>query len=80
MTEPEGTQENTELGSESSTGEAPVDVSQDAGEEEVTSDYQKAGEEGVTVDYQTRMEEFDNVETSTPITSFPTESRDPDKE
>ncbi|MDQ3764744.1 MAG: hypothetical protein M3460_25405 [Actinomycetota bacterium] len=76
MTEPEGTPQDDELNSESSTGEATTDVTQEAPEEEGTSDYQEAAEEKVTADYQTRMEQFDNVEASVPVTSLPTKSRD----
>ncbi len=84
MTAPEGTPQNAELNpepptDEATTDEATTDVSQEAGEEEATSEYQEAGEEGVAANYQTRMDEFDEAEASVPVTTLPTESRDLDQ-
>ncbi len=75
MTEPEGTPQDAELDSTSSTDEPTTDVDQ-ASEK---ADYQEEGEEKAAADYQTRLEEFDNVEASVPVASLPVESRELDK-
>jgi hypothetical protein len=79
MTEPEGTPQDAELDTKSSTDEPTADVNPAAGEEGTTADYQEEGEEKAAADYQTRLEEFDNVETSVPVVSLPVESRELDK-
>ncbi len=62
MTGPQGAQHDTELDRGASTSDAPADVDRDLGE-------------GVAADYQARLREFDNVD-STPVVSFPVESRE----
>jgi hypothetical protein len=63
MTDPEGTQQDAELGPESSTDEASTGVNQKP-EDEATAD---VTEEGATADYQARLSEFDNVESPVPV-------------
>lgn len=80
MTEPEATQQDTELNPESPTDET-TDVATDetsadeaAGDSDETAGFDaEAAQEGVTADYQERLREFDEVE-SVPVTSVPVPS------
>ena len=79
MTEPDATQQDTELNPESATDET-TDVTTDetpadeaAGADETAGFDAEAAQEGVTADYQERLREFDGVE-SVPVTSVPVPS------
>ncbi|MGH4013949.1 MAG: hypothetical protein ACRDSL_08495 [Pseudonocardiaceae bacterium] len=61
MTDPEDTQQDAALDSESSTDEAAADVDEEQ------------WVEAATADYQARLREFENVE-STPVVSLPGDS------
>lgn len=88
MTEPEATQQDTELNPESPADEAP-DVTTDVATDETSADERAGGDdetagfdaeaaqEGVTADYQERIREFDEVE-SVPVTSVPVPSSELD--
>ncbi|MDQ4011294.1 MAG: hypothetical protein M3228_11525 [Actinomycetota bacterium] len=68
MTEPEATQQDTELNPEAATDETTAD-----GDDETAGFDAEAAQEGVTAEYQERLQEFDQVE-STPVVSVPVPS------
>lgn len=67
MTNPESTDQDADLDTESSTDETPAEINKEQAEALLTADY------------ETRMREFDNVETATPVVSVPVESSDLDE-
>ena len=68
MTEPEATQQDTEL-----TPEAATDETAAGGNDEAAGFDAEAAQEGVTAEYQERLREFDEVE-SVPVVSVPVPS------
>ncbi|HEX2263432.1 MAG TPA: hypothetical protein VHH52_06650 [Pseudonocardiaceae bacterium] len=82
MTEPEATQQDTDLNPESAadeTTDVTTDVTDETSADETSDADETAGfdaeaaQEGVTADYQERIREFDEVE-SVPVTSVPVPS------
>jgi len=95
MTDPEPTPQETELGPETSAGEATVtvnvdqeapsteeataDIDPEAAKKGLTADYQIEGEKAGADDYQTRLEKFDNVDTPVPVVSLPVKTPSQEK-
>ena len=83
MSDPEGTQQDTELDLESSSGKPTAGVNQEpqdaeldsaSSTDEATAEVnEEPWEEAATADYETRLREFDAVE-STPVVSLPVQS------
>ncbi len=80
MTDPQATQQDTELNPESPTDETTDETSADevAGVDETAGFDAEAAQEGVTADYQERLREFDEVE-SVPVVTVPVPSSELDE-
>ncbi|MGH3981221.1 MAG: hypothetical protein ACREX8_17635 [Gammaproteobacteria bacterium] len=84
MTEPEATQQDTDLNPESPTDETTDVTTDEASADDVPSVDDTAGfdaeaaQEGVTAEYQERLREFDEVE-SVPVDSVPVPSSELDE-